>query len=822
MSDTLQPANVAAASEPRQPAARIASAEEALATTRALAAEFAADATTRDLERRLPRPELDRLSAAGVLAITVPAAHGGADVPTRVLGEVIATLAAADGSIGQIPQNHFFFVEVLRQNGTSEQQARFFAEVLAGNRFGNALAEPGATHALEFRTTIRPDGDGWFRIDGAKYYSTGALLADWVPVYAVDEQGRVNAAYVEAGSDGLEIVDDWEGVGQRTTASGTVRLNGVRVPAEQVIPHYKTFERTEAFGAYGQFLHAAIDTGIAIGALAAAREFVQTRARPWGEAGVARAAEEPLVINQFGDLALRVRAARALLRDAAEALDAARAAIAADAPDAEALAAEASAAVAAARAQADISAVSVASDFLALGGARAASTRGGLDRFWRDARTHTLHDPRRWKLQHLGNYELNGVAPPRSGDRLRATVTQTTTDGTTPRTHDDWLATARAVARELATDALERDRANTLPHAQIDHFRRAGLLSLLVPVEQGGGGGDWRTAYQVIREIAAGDGSLGQLIGYHFQISWNAGFFANWELLAQLEPRGRGAGLVLGRRLQPARRRPEADANGRRLPARRPQELRDRRPRRRPHRRLGDRRRHGRAALHRARPAAARRLLRRRLGQPRPAADGERQRRLRRRARRAGRPRRLARARADHSLRHARDTGDPARLHPVLHRHRRGRAGASAGVHARENAPVAAERRRARQRGPVHPADVRRAGRPSEGREALADEGIEALAQTIEAGPDALTWEGRGELAELVAAAKVVATRASLETTSRIFELTGARATSNAVGLDIHWRNVRTHTLHDPVAYKQREVGAHFLTGEHPPFTLYT
>ncbi len=47
-------------------------------------------------------------------------------------------------------------------------------------------------------------------------------------------------------------------------------------------------------------------------------------------------------------------------------------------------------------------------------------------------------------------------------------------------------------------------------------------------------------------------------------------------------------------------------------------------------------------------------------------------------------------------------------------------------------------------------------------------------------------------------------------------------ANSNAVGLDRFWRNVRTHTLHDPVAYKRREVGEHFLNGTHPPFTLYT
>jgi alkylation response protein AidB-like acyl-CoA dehydrogenase len=85
-----------------------------------------------------------------------------------------------------------------------------------------------------------------------------------------------------------------------------------------------------------------------------------------------------------------------------------------------------------------------------------------------------------------------------------------------------------------------------------------------------------------------------------------------------------------------------------------------------------------------------------------------------------------------------------------------------------------------------------------------------------------LTWEARGELAELIAALKVASTDVALHVTSTVFEVTGARATSNAVGLDRFWRNVRTHTLHDPVAYKQREVGDHFLNGTHPPFTLYT
>jgi len=104
---------------------------------------------------------------------------------------------------------------------------------------------------------------------------------------------------------------------------------------------------------------------------------------------------------------------------------------------------------------------------------------------------------------------------------------------------------------------------------------------------------------------------------------------------------------------------------------------------------------------------------------------------------------------------------------------------------------------------------------------ALADEAGTALARADAAG-DGLSWADRGELAEVIAALKVVSTDVALHVTSTIFEVTGARATSNAVGLDRFWRNVRTHTLHDPVAYKQREVGDHFLNGTHPPFTLYT
>lgn len=104
---------------------------------------------------------------------------------------------------------------------------------------------------------------------------------------------------------------------------------------------------------------------------------------------------------------------------------------------------------------------------------------------------------------------------------------------------------------------------------------------------------------------------------------------------------------------------------------------------------------------------------------------------------------------------------------------------------------------------------------------ALAERQAAALTRAAARGP-ALTWEERGELAVDVAALKVVSTDTALEVTSRIFEVTGARSAGTQHGFDRFWRNVRTHTLHDPVAWKRREVGLHYLTGEVPEFTLYT
>ncbi|MER7872373.1 SfnB family sulfur acquisition oxidoreductase [Streptomyces solisilvae] len=396
-------------SSPPGPAHVIADDTEALKVAAALAEEFRTGAAERDARRRLPRAELDRLSASGLLAITVPAGYGGADVSTATLAEVFRLLAAADASLAQIPQSHFVYINVLRRQGTQAQQAFFFGEVLAGKRFGNAQSEAGTKHIQDIRTRLTPAAAGSYTLTGVKHYSTGALFADWIPVLARAENDDLHVAYVPRDAPGLTVEDDWDGMGQRTTASGTVKLDAVPVPADRVVPHHLTFRGPQLHGAIAQLLHAAIDAGIASGALAEAVAFVRAKSRPWFESGFETAAEDPLLIQRFGELALQVRGAEALLSAAARSVDTARGQLDDD------TAAEASIAVAAAKVAAANAAVETSSSLFEVSGTRSALDSLGLHRHWRDARTHTLHDPARWKVQHIGRYVLNGTKPPRHG-----------------------------------------------------------------------------------------------------------------------------------------------------------------------------------------------------------------------------------------------------------------------------------------------------------------------------------------------------------------------------------------------------------------------
>ena len=169
------------------------------------------------------------------------------------------------------------------------------------------------------------------------------------------------------------------------------------------------FDEATTYGSRAQVLHAALDAGLARGALDAAVGVVAA-ARPWFEAGVDRAADDLLLVQQAGELEITVRAAEALLREAAAEIDRAEWSGVTDENAAAASITTATAKVACARASTD-----AGSALFELGGTRSAAAGANLSRYWRDARTHTLHDPSRWKVQHIGRWVLDGTPPPRHG-----------------------------------------------------------------------------------------------------------------------------------------------------------------------------------------------------------------------------------------------------------------------------------------------------------------------------------------------------------------------------------------------------------------------
>lgn len=381
--------------------------QEALQIAEQLAIQFKKNAVQRDAQRILPFEEIEAYSQSGLWAITVPKQYGGADVSSLTVAKIIALFSGVDGSIGQIPQNHFYALEVLRNTGSEQQKQRLYAEVLKGARFGNALAEFKTKNSAQKQTTITKSEQGYV-VNGEKFYCTGSLFAHRIPTLVKDEHQNEFLAFIPRQSEGLSLIDDWSGFGQRTTGSGTVKFNQVRVLAEDVIPFDTAFNEPTLVGPFAQIMHAAIETGIARAAFE--ETLVRVRqARPWIDSGVDFATQDPLTLSEIGRVIVDVRASEVLLKQAAQSIDQAK-----PHPTAENIA-KASLDVAKVRAHSTETALKASSKLIELAGSRGSQSSDALDLYWRNARVHSLHDASRWKYYFIGNYALNNILPPRRG-----------------------------------------------------------------------------------------------------------------------------------------------------------------------------------------------------------------------------------------------------------------------------------------------------------------------------------------------------------------------------------------------------------------------
>lgn len=385
------------------PIRQIESNAEAIAIAKEIAVEIAAIAANPENNKTLPYRQAALISQSGLTAIYVPKKFGGlgADIPTVV--EVVRIISAADAGVGQLLQIHNVMLRGILNGHSEEVRQQVVSGILAGKRLGNALAEVGGKNKFSHATRVERQADGTLVLNGSKFYSTGSFLAEWISLTAGGEDGPVGIL-LHRDTPGLTLVDDWDAFGQHNSVSGTVKFDNVIVD-ERFIPKRQGLPGRTGL-TWPQILHAAMDTGVAAGALQAGIDYLQQYARPWVESGVERAVEEQHIIKQIGEFAVQVRAAEALLEKAARFFEHQL-----TDPENEALQDELILSVAAARAQSDHAALKISSEIFGLLGASSTLSKWNLDRFWRNVRVHTTHDPIRWRLFHVGNYYLNGVPP---------------------------------------------------------------------------------------------------------------------------------------------------------------------------------------------------------------------------------------------------------------------------------------------------------------------------------------------------------------------------------------------------------------------------
>ncbi|RFB90991.1 monooxygenase [Rhizobium leguminosarum bv. trifolii] len=357
----------------RPPAHRIESEEEAISTARSLAAAFRHQASERDINRVLPFAELETLSVSGLTAITVPPDYQGLDVSNALLAEIVAIIAEGDASIGETLENHFCVLETLRTQATEDLQASLFARVLLGDRFAGATFAKGAE--------LTPEGPG-YRLRARTRQAPGILFADWIAAAATAPPNRLVTLYLACNDEGLQVVDDWDGFGQRTNGAATAIVGSLHVNADAIAPAPSSDISTGT--SLGLLLKAAVSLGIARAA--------------WSDLMTAVGDRGTTLLARIGERVIRIEATAAALERAGRKLDIAQV------NPVEAAMADAHFSVSAAAILAGETALDTANALFELAGETSAGIGLNLDQHWRNARIHALSLPRQKLLHAAGEY----------------------------------------------------------------------------------------------------------------------------------------------------------------------------------------------------------------------------------------------------------------------------------------------------------------------------------------------------------------------------------------------------------------------------------
>lgn len=375
-------------------------------------------ASERDQKRIHPHAAIELLRQSRFGALRLPVAHGGGGATIRQTLAAVVQLGAADSSVAHVLRNHFVFVDRYVVPVPGQEPSPWFEAIAGGAVVGVAAGEltTAAVGDGSIDSQLVADPSGGWRLSGTKFYSTGSLYADYVAVRAQLPDGRAATAVLPVGREGLQLDDDWYGMGQRLTGTGTTRLDHVLVrPDELVIDRDGFGYRIPYSNTIAQLYLTAINAGILLAVQRDAVLLIKRRGnRNFAHGNAPRPEDDAVLQQDIGDIASSAFAAEAIVLAAADALDLVHESRLRGSHD-RALALKASVAAAKAKVVVDALVLRAASQLFDVGGASATIQANNLDRHWRNARTLASHNPASQKARVLGEYEIHGTPLPSGG-----------------------------------------------------------------------------------------------------------------------------------------------------------------------------------------------------------------------------------------------------------------------------------------------------------------------------------------------------------------------------------------------------------------------
>ncbi|RAM51893.1 MAG: monooxygenase [Hapalosiphonaceae cyanobacterium JJU2] len=376
----------------------------------AIASSVSADLTTtaveRDTKAGLPDVEIQLLRESGLLPLVVPKEYGGTGATWIEALKIVQELSKADGSIGQLYGNHLNLVALGHVSGTSEQKQRYYRQTAEHNLFwANAI------NTRDTRLKITPNGEH-FRVNGIKSFGTGVAIADLRVFSALQDGVEVPWIFIiPQNRTGVVSNQDWDNIGQRRTDSDTFIFHDVLVKKDEVLgyPYPPDSAFATFLGIIAQLTKTYVYLGIVEGALVAAKEYTINQTKPWITSGVDSAKKDPYILYHYGELWTELQAAIAL---SDRTLSQVQQAWEKEANLTIKERGEVAIAVFTAKTFATRIGLNITNRIFEVMGTRSTASKYGFDRYWRDLRTFTLHDPVDYKLRDIGNWILNQELPP--------------------------------------------------------------------------------------------------------------------------------------------------------------------------------------------------------------------------------------------------------------------------------------------------------------------------------------------------------------------------------------------------------------------------